>query len=1035
MLNALVERSLRLAWVVVVLACIVLALGVYASIHARLDVFPEFVPPQVVVQTEAPGFSAEQVETLVTRPIEARISGAGSLESMRSQSIQGLSAITAIFKDRTDVFRARQQLSEQLAGVIGELPIGAREPKMTPLTSSTMDLLKIGLLSDKLSPMELRTFAQWTMRPRLVSVPGVSNVSLFGGEVRQIQLQVLPQRLEALQLSIDDVLDAARNATGVRGAGFVENENQRVVVQTEGQFTTAAALSQIVLARRAGRSIVLGDVARVVDAPEPRFGDALIMGKPGVLVTMLSQYGANTMEVTRGVEAALAELRPALDAESITLYPRLHRPATFIEYSVANLRDSLVAGAILVAIVLFLFLYNVRTAFISLTAIPLSLCVAIAVMHQWGATLNTITLGGLAIALGEVVDDAIIDVENIFRRLRENERLGRPRSAFRVVLDASIEVRSAVVYATFVVALVFVPVLTMSGLQGRLFAPLGQAYLLAIMASLLVALTVTPALSLLLLPRAAGRARELWLLVRARDAYRSVLAFLARHTAFVALGALAICGGAWLVVSSLGSEFVPEFREGHFVLQVTQVPGTSIQETRRIGKQISDALLANPHIATVEQQIGRAELDADTFGPHRSEFHIELQRLPPDVEAGVQGEIRAVLTAIPGISFNLLTFLGDRIGESISGETAAVVVSVYGDDLDLIDAKAAEVSRVIESVRGAVDVQSGSLPGAPAVDVGLRADRMRALGFQPVRVLDAVQTAFQGEHVAQIWEGSRVTDLVVVLAPEFRRDPESVAALRVRNAEGASVALSAIADVTQASSRYMLLHDGGRRRQTVTCNVSGRDVASFVDEARAKVATQVAFPRGTYAVFGGAAEQEAKARSELLLHSSIALAGILILLGIVFGSARNLALVLVNLPFALAGGLIAARITGGTISIGSLVGFVTLFGITTRNSIMMVSHFEHLVSHEGMTWGLEAALRGASERFVPIVMTALVTGLGLLPLAIESGKAGREIEGPMAAVILGGLFTSTLLNLLVLPSLALKFGRFAVARENADEAG
>jgi CzcA family heavy metal efflux pump len=1032
MLNALVERSLRLRWVVIVLACMVIALGVYVALHARLDVFPDFVPPQVVVQTEAPGLSAEEVETLVTRPLEARITGAGSLEAIRSESIQGLSAITAVFKDDADVFRARQQLSEQLAGISSELPAGVRPPKMTPLTSSTMDLLKIGLLSDKLSPLELRAFAQWTLRPRLLSVPGVSNVSLFGGEVRQIQIQFRPERLAAFDLSITDVVDAARNATGVRGAGFVENGNQRIVIQTEGQFGTPEALSEIVLARRDGHSILLGDVAHVVEAAEPRSGNALIMGRPGVLVTMLSQYGTNTMEVTRGVEAALAEMKPAIEAEGITLFPRLHRPATFIENSIGNLEHSLILGAILVALVLFFFLYNVRTAFISLTAIPLSLCVAVIVMHQFGATLNTITLGGLAIALGEVVDDAIIDVENIFRRLRENERLGRPRSAFRVVLDASIEVRSAVVYATFVVALVFVPVLTMSGLQGRLFAPLGQAYLLAIMASLVVALTVTPALSLVLLPSAVAKAKELWLLVRARQFYRRVLELVARHTVPVVAAAFALCTASLFVVPHLGSEFLPEFREGHFVLQVSTVPGTSIEETTRIGKRISEALLANPHIATVEQQVGRAELDVDTFGPHRSELHVELAHLAPGEEAKVQGEIRAVLSGMPGITFSVLTFLGDRIGESISGETSAVVVSVFGDDLDTIDAKAAEVARVLESVPGAVDVQQGSLPGAPAIAVSLRPDRMRALGFPPVQVLEAVETAYQGTRAAQIWEGNRVTDVVVILDPKARRDPESIAGLRVRNADGSSVALSALADVTQTSSRYMLLHDGGRRRQTVTCNVSGRDVRSLVDEARDKVASTVSFPRGTYAEFGGAAEQESKARRELLLHSSIALVGILILLAMVFGNLRNLTLVLVNLPFALAGGLAAAYFTGGTISIGALVGFVTLFGITTRNSIMMVSHFEHLVRAEGMTWGLEAALRGASERFVPIVMTALVAGLGLLPLALDSGKAGREIEGPMAAVILGGLFTSTLLNLLVLPSLALRFGRFEVERESRE---
>ena len=463
MLKALVETSLRGRVVVVALAGFVLAYGAWCTAHARLDVFPDFAPPQVTVQTEAPGLSAEQVELLVTRPVEAAMNGAVGLDALRSQSIQGLSVVTAVFRDDVDPHRARQVLAEQLTQAAKELPEGVEAPKLTPLTSATMDLLKIGLVAPQLSPLELRSFAQWTLRPRLLGVPGVAGVSLFGGQVEQLQVQVDPARLPLYDLALDDVLGAVRAATGVLGAGFVENANQRVIVETRAQATTPAELAAVVLARRDGRSILLGDVATVALGPEPLFGDTLIQGQPGVLLTMLSQYGANTREVTAGVEAALEELKPLIAARGIQLYPRLHRPATFIENSLSNLRESLELGAILVAIVLFLFLFELRTAFISLSAIPLSLGAALIVMHEAGATLNTISLGGLAIALGEVVDDAIIDVENILRRLRENEALGRPKSAFRVVLDASLEVRGSVVYATFLVALVFVPVLTLSG--------------------------------------------------------------------------------------------------------------------------------------------------------------------------------------------------------------------------------------------------------------------------------------------------------------------------------------------------------------------------------------------------------------------------------------------------------------------------------------------------------------------------------------------------------------------------------------------
>jgi len=1024
MLQALVEGALRLRVVVLALALLLLLYGGWVCIHARLDVFPEFAPPQVVVQTEAPGLSAEQVELLVTLPVEAAMNGAIGLDSLRSRSIQGLSVITAVFREGIDPHLARQVLSEQLTEAAGSLPAGVRSPRMTPLTSATMDLLKIGLVSDVLSPMELRSFARWTLRPRLLSVPGVAGVSLFGGEIEQLQIQVDPERLPLFGLSIQDVLDAARGATGVLAAGFIENENQRVILETRGQSHTPAELERVVLTQRDGRTIFLSDVARVELGPEPLFGDTLIMGRPGVLMTMLSQYGANAMDVTAAVEAALEDLKPLIEKRGIWLYPRLHRPATFVENSLANMRESLLIGAGLVTVVLFLFLFNLRTALISLTAIPLSLATALILMHEAGATLNTITLGGLAIALGEVVDDAIIDVENILRRLRENEALGRPASAFRVVLDASLEVRGAVIYATLIVAVAFVPVLLLSGLQGKLFAPLAIAYLLAILASLLVALTATPALSLILLPRAASRVREPRLLVRIKALYSSAISVLARAPkwSFALLAILTL--GAVAAVPGLGFEFLPDFREGHLVLQASAVPGTSLVEMKRIGGLISSELLANPHIATVEQQIGRAELGEDPWGPHRSEFHVELEPLPPEVEAGVEDEVRATLESIPGLRTEVLTFLGDRIGETISGETASVVVSVFGEDLDTLDGTAGRIAAALERVPGAVDVVPSSAPGAPSIEIDLRPEDLARYGLQPRPVLEAVETAYQGTVAAETWEGNRVRDVVVVLAPRARSDPGAVGALPIRTGAGGNARLSDVADVHPSQSRALVLHEGGRRRATATCNVSGRDVSSFVAEARERIRREVELPPGSYLVFGGAAEAEREARHELLLNSALGFVGILLLLWMAFHSSRRVALVVLNLPFALIGGICAARLGGGTLSLGSLVGFVTVFGITTRNSIMLLSHYEHLVRFEGCEWDLATAVRGAHERFSPILMTALVTGLALMPLALQSGKAGREIEGPMAAVILGGLTTSTLLNLFVLPGLALRFARF-----------
>ncbi len=1033
MLNRIVYFSLRYRGVVVALAGVLVAYGIYAAAHAKLDVFPDFVPPEVSVETEAPGLSPEQVEILVTRPIESAMNGLGDMESLRSESIAGLSTITAIFREGTDIRFARQMLQERLGQITGELPAGVKTPVMSALMSSTMDLLKIGLVSTNLSPMELRTFADWTVKPRLLSVPGVAHCIVFGGEVRQLQIQVHPDALMAHGLSISDVLNAAANSTGVTGAGFVENANQRILIQTEGQALTPQVLGEVELTRANGRTIRLKDVASVVEAGAPKFGDTLIQGQPGVFMALASQYGANTEEATLAVESALDEMKPLFKKEGIVLYPRLHRPATFVENSLRNITHSLYTGGVLVAVVLLLFLGHVRAAFISITAIPLSLLTAIVLLDKFGITLNTITLGGLAIAIGAVVDDAIIDVENIFRRLRENEALAQSRPVFRVVLDASLEVRSAVVYATFIVALVFLPVLAMTGLQGSFFAPLALSYILAIMASLGVALTVTPALALLSFKRGSHSADETRLQRWLKSVYGGILGFVSRWPRAVMAAVGLVCVVALLVLPKPGEDLLPEFREGHFVLQVQAIPGTSLPEMVRIGREISRQLLAIPNIATVEQQAGRAEQGEDTWEPNRCEFHVELvPDVPGKVQAELMEQIRGILERFPGIQSEVVTFLGDRISETISGESAPVVISIYGDDLDVLDDKAREIAQVLNNkslIQGAADVQVKAPPGAPRLAVRLRPERLTQLGFRPVEVLDAVETAYAGSVVAQVHEQGRTTDVNVILDPASRREPEQIGSLLVRNADGLTVPLSELADVYMTTGRFSIMHDGASRRQVVTCAPAGRDVSSFVADAKKVIAANVKFPKGVYAVFTGAAEQAARAQRELLLNSAIAGVVILLLLVTVTGNWRNLALILVNVPFALVGGVLAVLASGwfgagGGVTVGSLVGFVTLFGITTRNSIMMISHFEHLVRHEGMDWGQETAMRGASERLIPILMTAIVTAIGLLPLALGTGEAGREIEGPMAIVILGGLITSTALNLLVLPTLSMRYGRF-----------
>jgi CzcA family heavy metal efflux pump len=1036
MLNRIVELSLRHRGVVVALAALLLVAGGTAAFRAPLDVFPDFVPPQVVVQTEAPGFSAEQVEQLVTYPLEAELGGVLGLESLRSESIQGLSVITATFRDGTPVLALRQGLAERLARAGTRLPQGVGPPGMEPLTSSTMDVLKIGLVSDAVPPAELRELADFTVVPRLLAVPGVARANVFGGEVRQLQIQVRTEAMLAHRVALADVVTAARRATGVVGAGFVDTPNQRVVLESEGQALDAATLGGVAIASAATGPVRLREVADVLEGAAPRFGDAIIQGRPGVLVTLSSQYGANTLQVTRGLERALHDLAPLFAARGIDLYPRLHRPASFIEHALRNLRFSLLLGAALVVTVLFAFLGHVRTAVISLAAIPLSLLGAVLVLERLGITINTMTLGGLAIALGEVVDDAVIDVENIVRRLRENRARRAPRPPLRVVLDASLEVRGVVVYATSVVALIFLPLLTLSGLAGSFFAPLGLAYLLAVGVSLAVALTVTPALSLLFLggggaespPRLQG-----WLKAR----YRSFLSARMGRPAPPIVGAAVLALAALAALPLLGGGFLPQFREGHLVLQVSEAPGASLDELLRVGRSLSDALLAIPGIATVEQQVGRAEQGEDTWGPNRSELHVELDPAALDREAQVTAQVEALLASTPGLQAEVLTFLGDRISETLTGETAPVVLNLFGTDLAALDATAARIARVLATVPGASEVRVKAPPGAPTLAIALRPERLAEFGFLPVDVLEAVHTAYQGEVVAQVHHPNHAEDVVVTLQASERTAPDSIGQLLVRSASGALLPLGELADLTAGEGRLVILHEGGRRRQTITCVPRGRDVAPFVADAERTLRAGVDLPPGTYLEFGGTAQAQAAAERELLLDCGMAGLGILVLLWLAFRNARSVALVLANVPFGLVGGVLAVAAISwlgaesAGLSMGSLVGFVTLFGITMRNSIMLISHYQHLVDAEGETWGLDAAVRGATDRVVPILMTALVTGLGLLPLALGAGSAGREIEGPMAIVILGGLASSTALNLLVLPPLALRFGRFARRAEEA----
>jgi len=1029
MMSAIVRFSIRFYGVAIGLASLAVIYGLYSLTEASLDVFPEFSPTQVVIQTESPGLSAELVEILVTQPIENSIVGTVGIDMMRSQSMPGLSVVTIIFKEGADIYRHRQAIAERLGTLSGQLPQGII-PNITPLTSSASTVLGAGLVSEKRSLMELRTLVDWTIRPHLLAVNGVADVNVFGGEVRQFQIQVEPDKLIHYNLSLQEVLDAASRATGVRGGGYIENNNQRIVINSEGQVLTPDHLAQMPVIHRNGQTIRMRDIGQVVEGAAPSISAAAINGKPGVYLSVQGQLGANTKAVTEAVEKALHELEPTLAAEQVKLYPRLFRPANFIETAVDGVQTDILIGSVLVITVLFLFLFNVRTAFISATAIPLSLLTAIIVLEYFGIGLNIMVLGGLAIALGEVVDDAIIDTENIFRRLRENRLLSTPRPLYQVVFDASMEVRSSVVYATFIVVLVFLPLLTLSGVAGKMFAPLGFAYISAIMASLIVALTLTPALCYLMLGKAKLDSEDPPLIRVIKRGYIRLLRAIEGHYRMtVGLVLLLIALGLG-ILPLFKSQFIPNLNEGHFILHMTAVPGTSEQESLRLGERVAATLSKIEGIQSVAQWVGRAQNGADTFGTHYSEFEVEIGTLSGEEQSRILHEIRETLAGgeqgngFPGVNFAINTFLTERIEETISGYAAAIVVNIYGQDLDALDRDARAVASLLASMPGAADVQVQSPPGTPQLVIRLRPERVAQWGMRPLDVLDSIRAAYEGVQVAQTFEGSRIIGVDVILAPKARGNILQVGNLPLKNPEGRILRLKDIADIRQENGRSKILHAGAKRIQTVTSNVVGRDIESFSDELKARVKGEINFGPGNFPEFTGEAEAQAQSREDLIVHSLLAGVGIFLMLYIAFGRLRNLLLTFANLPFALIGGVLAAMFTGGWISLGSLVGFVTLFGITLRNSIMLVSHYQHLVDEEGMEWGLETALRGASERLPSILMTALVTALGLLPLAAGSGQPGREIEGPMATIIVGGLVTSTILNLLILPTIMLHFGKF-----------
>ena len=1037
MMSALVRFAIRFYGVMIGLALLVVVYGAYSLTQSDLNVFPEFAPTQVVIQTESPGLSASLVEKLVTQPIENVISGAIGIKSLRSQSIPGLSIVTVIFQEKSDIYRNRQIVAEHLNMLGSQLPPGI-VPNITPLTSSASTVMGIGVTSDKLSLMQLRTLVDWHLTPHLMAIPGVADINVYGGEVRQFQIKIDPRKLMLYQLNVQDVVNAASRATGVRGAGFIQNDNQRIILNSQGQTTTPQQLANITLLRKLGRTIRISDVAEVAEGAAPSISAAAINGHPAVYLSVQGQLGANVYALTQLLERKLSDIKPSLTAQKVTLHEGLFRPANFIETAIHSLRTDILIGSFLVVLVLFAFLFNVRTAVISATAIPLSLLTAIVVLYQYGVGLNIMVLGGLAIALGEVVDDAIIDTENIFRRLRENRQLAQPLPAAQVVFQASMEVRSSVVYATMIVALVFLPLITLSGVAGKLFAPLGYAYISAILASLVVALTLTPALCYALLAKAPLENEDSPVLRWLKQGYIKLLHKIEHRYQLILITSF-ICIALGLAILPLfRSQFIPALREGHYILHMTTVPGTSEVQSLKLGNQVTKVLLEIPGVKSVAQWVGRAPNAADTFGTHYSEFEVEIgtvsgkeqERIFHDIREELAGETEdddgdgKVELGFVGANFAINTFLTERIEETISGYAAGLVINIFGQDLDALDRDAQKVANLLGSIRGVRDVMVQSPPETPEIVIRLKQEKLALWGLQPVDVLDTVKACYEGVPVNHVFMGNRSIGVSVLLNDASRDDIADMRNIPIFNAEGQMLKLSDVAYVAQEGGRSKILHSGAKRIQTITANITGRDQALLLEDIRNTLHKKLQLNSGNYLEFSGEAEANAQSRQDLIIHSLVAGVAIFLMLYIAFGRLRNLMLTFANLPFALIGGVVATFFTGGWISVGTLVGFVTLFGITLRNSIMMVSHFQHLVDHEGCTWNLETCIRGAAERLPSVLMTALVTALGLLPLAIGSGEPGREIEGPMATIIVGGLISSTILNLLILPTIMLHFGRF-----------
>jgi CzcA family heavy metal efflux pump len=1032
MLDRIIHGALHNRLVVIALALVLVVWGTWTTLRMPVDVFPDLTAPTVTIIAEAHGLAPEEVESLVAFPIETTMNGATGVRRVRSSTAAGVSVIWVEFEWGTDIFRARQLVNEKLQLAQAALPPDLPPPALAPISSIMGEIMFIGMKgAPGVSMLDVRAAADWGVRRRLLAIPGVSQVIPIGGGVKQYQVLVQPAKLQARGLGLQQVADALRASNRNVSGGFFAEGGQEYLIRGLGRVQGPEDIRATVVLVRNGTPVRVGDVADVTVGPAIKRGEGSVNGDPAVVLAILKQPDANTLDLTKRVDTALDEIEASLP-KGITIDRQNFRQADFISRAITNVEHALRDGAILVVIILFVFLLNARATVISLLAIPLSLLVAVLALKALGGSINTMTLGGLTIAIGALVDDAIIDVENVHRRLRENRALpeGQRRAAIVVIYEASREVRGAIFFATLIIMLVFLPIFFLSGVEGRLLQPLGFAYLVAIAASLVVALTVTPVACYYLLGRQRGdRPEQESAVVRAlKRTYRPVLDAALNHPKLVIGASTVLLAVALAIVPFLGRAFLPEFNEGALTVSAVTLPGTSLERSDELGRRLGNVMRSFPEVLSTSRRTGRAELDEHAQGVNASEIDVVFKLEGRSKEAFLD-ELRKAVSVLP----MQVTFggpLAHRIDHMLSGTRANIAIKLFGEDLDQLRQLGQQVEAAVKGVPGVVDLSVDQQVDIPQLAIRYDYSSLARHGLTTGEVGEAIDMAFQGEAVSKVLEGQRTYDLLVRYPEGARTDREAIASTLVAAPTGGMVPLNSLARLTVERGPNTISRENVQRKLVVSANVSGRDLGGTVADIRRAIAEKVRFPPGYYPVYGGQIESADTSSRLLGWLTAGVVAGIAVLLVVAFRSWRAALIVMANLPLALIGGVVAVWLSGGVLSVASLVGFITLFGIATRNGLMMISHYHHLMEVEGRPFR-EAIVQGSLERLSPILMTALTAGLALIPLILRAGEPGNEIQAPMGVVILGGLLSSTFLNMVVVPALYLKFGRPPASAEAA----